>query len=187
MATTQEVLSETRSKMSRSVEALSRELSGIRTGRASPALVEHLEVEYYGAHTPLNQISSVSVPEPRTLMIQPWDKQALTAIEKCILKSDLNLVPNNDGTVIRINLPNLTEERRKDLVKVVGKKTEEGHVSVRNIRRESMETLRKMEKAKELSQDDARRAQEELQSITDGFIKQMDAARHTKEEEVMEV
>ncbi len=187
MATENEVLTETDSRMSKSVDALKRELNSIRTGRATPALVENLMVDYYGVPTPLNQLASISVPEPRVLMIQPWDKQAMTDFERSVLKSDLGLVPNNDGNVIRINIPTLTEERRRELVRLVGRKVEEAHVAVRNIRRDSLEQFRGMERNKDLSQDESRRSQEQLQTLTDRFIAQMDSLRDEKEAEVMEV
>ena len=182
-----EVISETDARMKRSLEALQRELNSVRTGRATPALVENLTIQYYGVPTPLNQIAGITVPEARMLMIQPWDKQSLKDVEKGILRSDLGLVPNNDGTVIRINIPTLTEERRRELVRVVGRKLEDGHVSVRNIRRDSLEQLRSMERDKELSQDENRRAQDQLQRVTDSYIGQMDEMREAKNVEVMEV
>lgn len=187
MATVEEVIADTESRMSKSVEALKRELSGIRTGRASPALVENLMVDYYGVPTPLNQLASISVPEARMLMIQPWDKQSMKDVEKGILRSDLGLTPNNDGNVIRINIPTLTEERRRDLVKLVGRKAEEANVAVRNIRRDSLETFRSMEKNKDISQDESRRAQTQLQQVTDNYIGQNGEQRQEKEAEVMEV
>jgi len=187
MATVEEVLIEINASMQKSVEALTKDLGSVRTGRASPALVENLLVDYYGVPTPLNQIGAISVPEARSLMIQPWDKQALEDIEKAILISDLGLVPNNDGTVIRINIPALTEERRRDLVKMVGRKVEDAHVAVRNIRRDGLERLRRMERDKSLAQDVGRRAQEQLQKVTDTNISKMDDLREIKETEVMEV
>ena len=187
MATVEEVLADTETRMSKSVEALKRELGTIRTGRASPALVENLMVDYYGVPTPLNQLASISVPEARMLMIQPWDKQSMKDVEKGILRSDLGLMPNNDGSVIRINIPTLTEERRRDLVKLVGRKTEEANVAVRNIRRDSLETFRSMEKNKDISQDESRRAQTQLQQVTDNYIGQNGEQRQEKEAEVMEV
>ena len=187
MAEAQDVLAETNERMQKSAEALKRELSTIRTGRASPVLVEDLMVDYYGVPTPLNQIASISVPEARLLMIQPWDKQALQDVERGILKSDLGLTPNNDGTVIRISIPTLTEERRRDLVRVVGKKVEDAHVAVRNIRRGSLERLREMERDKALSKDEGRRAQDQLQKVTDTYITQIDVRGKEKEAEVMEV
>ena len=187
MVTSQGVLAETNSRMQKAVDALLRDLNSVRTGRASPALVENLVVDYYGAPTPLNQLASISVPEARVLMIQPWDKQALGEVEKTILKSELSLVPNSDGTVIRINIPTLTTERRGELVRLVRRKLEEGHVAVRNIRRDSLAQLRQMEKDKSLSRDDGKRAQEQLQQVTDAYIGKMDTLDEEKEAEVMEV
>lgn len=187
MATPEEVLANTDSRMQRSVDALKRDLNTIRTGRASPTLVEHLTVEYYGAPTPMNQLASISVPEARVLMIQPWDKQSIKDVERSILTSDLGLVPNNDGTAIRINIPVLTEERRRDLVRLVGRKVEDGLVSLRNIRRDSLENFRAMERGKELSQDESRRAQDQLQTLTNAFSDQMNRLKQDKEAEVMEV
>ena len=187
MVSQNEVLADTDSRMSKSVDALRRELNTIRTGRASPVLVETLMVDYYGVPTPLNQLASISVPEPRVLMIQPWDKQAMKDVERSVLKSDLGLVPTNDGNVIRISIPTLTEERRRELVRLVGRRVEDGHVAVRNIRRDSLARFRGMEKSSELSQDESRRSQEQLQSLTDRFIDQMDSLRANKEAEVMEV
>ena len=187
MTTQSDVVANTRSRMGMSVEALKRELSTIRTGRASPALVENLTVDYYGVPTPLVQLASISVPEARSLLIQPWDKQTLKEVEKAILMSDLGLVPNNDGNMIRINIPVLTEDRRRELARLVSRKVEEGHVSVRNIRRDSLGTFRTMEGEKELSQDESRRAQSDLQQLTDSFVDQMNGLKKEKEAEVMEV
>ena len=187
MATVEEVQSETSIRMTRSVDALKRELGTIRTGRASPALVETLMVDYYGVPTPLNQLAAISIPEARVIMIQPWDRQAVGDVEKGILKSDLGLVPNNDGTVIRLNIPTPTEERRRELVKLVGRKVEEALVSVRNVRRDSLEQFRKMERDKDVSQDEGKRAQEKLQELTDSYSEQMNALKTDKEAEVMEV
>lgn len=187
MATIPEVLSDAESRMRKSVEALRRELDSIRTGRASPALMDSVMVDYYGVPTPLNQLASISAPEARVIMIQPWDKQSLKEVEKGILRSDLGLVPNNDGNVVRINIPTLTEERRLQLVRVVARKVEEAHIAVRNIRRDSLEQLRGMEKNKKTSQDESRRSQEQLQRLTDAYINQMDSLRQEKETEVMEV
>jgi ribosome recycling factor len=172
--------------MQKSVEALNRELVSIRTGRASPALIEGLMVDYYGVSTALNQLATISVPEAHLLMVQPWDGEALKSVEKGILASDLGLVPNNDGSVIRINIPAPTEERRKELVRLVGRKVEEGHVAIRNIRRDALEQLRRMEKEGDLSQDGLRRAQDQLQRLTDSYIGRMDSHRAEKEAEVME-
>ena len=187
MATEQNILSDTDSRMEKSVEALKRELNTVRTGRASPSLVENLMVDYYGVPTPIHQLATISVPEARLLMIQPWDKRSLKDVEKGVLKSDLGLVPNNDGNLIRISIPSLTEERRQELSRLVARKTEEGHVAVRNIRRDCLEQFRQMEKNKELSQDETRRAQDRLQKLTDSYIVQMDVVRKDKETEVMEV
>ena len=187
MTTEQEVLAETDARMAKSVEAFRGELTSIRTGRATPALVENLMVDYYGVPTPLNQLASISVPEARLLLIQPWDKQSLKDVEKGVLRSDLGLVPNSDGSVIRINIPTLTEERRRELVRLVRRKLEEAHVAVRNIRRDGVERFRGMEKSKELSRDDSRLAQEQLQRLTDTHIGQTDAVGEQKETEVMEV
>jgi ribosome recycling factor len=187
MATVEEVLAETGTRMQKSVESLHREMNTIRTGRASPALVENISIDYYGSPTPLNQLASISIPEARVIMIQPWDKQSLSNVEKGIQKSDLGLLPNNDGTVVRINIPALTEERRKELVRMVGRKVEEGHVAIRNIRRDGLEAFRHMERDKEISQDESRRAQDQLQKLTDAHIGEMDEIKELKEAEVMEV
>ncbi len=187
MATVEELMEDTELRMTGAVDALQRELNVIRTGRASPALVENLAVEYYGTPTPLNQLATISVPEARSLMIQPWDKQSIRDVERSILTSDLGLTPNNDGTTIRINIPQLTEERRRELVRLVGRKVEDAHVAARNVRRDTLDKLRKMERGKELSQDESRRAQGDLQKVTDKYIEEMDVLKAVKEEEVMEV
>ena len=187
MDDSQDVLLHTKGRMNKAVEALGRDLNSVRTGRASPLLIEDIQVDYYGSLTPLNQLASISVPEARVLMIQPWDKQASSDIEKAILKSDLSLVPNNDGSVIRINIPMLTTDRRKELVKLVSSKLEDGHVSVRNIRRESINTIRQMEKNKDLSKDESKHLQGQLQEITNTYITNMDHLATDKETEVMEV
>lgn len=187
MTTKGEVLADTQSRMERSVTALKRDLNSIRSARASSALVENIKADYYGTPTELRQLASISVPEARILLIQPYDKSSLPEVEKAILKSDQGLVPNNDGTVIRINIPQLTEERRKDLVKLVRRKVEESNVAIRNIRRDSLERLRTMEKSKEISQDEFRRLQEQLQKVTDSFIDRLSEQRVMKESEVMEI
>ena len=187
MATVEELMEDTELRMTGAVDALQRELNVIRTGRASPALVENLAVEYYGTPTPLNQLATISVPEARSLMIQPWDKQSIRDVERSILTSDLGLTPNNDGTNIRINIPQLTEERRRELVRLVGRKVEDAHVAARNVRRDTQDKLRRMEREKELSQDESRRAQGDLQKVTDRYIQEMDALKALKDEEVMEV
>ena len=187
MVTVEDVLGDSDARMKSSVAALTRELNSIRTGRASPSLVENLMVDYYGVPTPLNQLSSISVPEARVLLIQPWDKGSLKEVEKSILTSNLGLVPNNDGNAIRVNIPILTEERRRDLVRVVGRVVEDSLVSIRNIRREGIERLRRLERDKELSQDEGRRAQGRLQQLTDAFSERMAVLKSEKEAEVMEV
>ncbi len=182
-----EVLKDARVRMQKAVEATARELATLRTGRASPALLEHIKVEYYGTQVPLNQLASISVPEPRLLVVQPWDRGATRAIEKAILQSELGLVPSSDGVVLRIPIPPLTEERRKELVRVARKHAEEGRVAVRNIRREAKETLEELEDAHEISEDQLRRAQDELQKLTDRFIGEIDALLQKKEAEILEV
>ena len=186
MADENETLADAQDRMQKSVDALTREFQAVRTGRASPALVEGLMVDYYGM-MPLNQLASISVPEARTLQIEPWDKNALAEVERSILKSDLGLTPNNDGAIIRLNLPVLTEERRRDLVKLVGRKLEEGHVAVRNIRRDGVSSVRQLEKDREIAQDASRRAQDQLQQLTDTYIGRMDSIAKDKQDEVMEV
>ncbi|MFN3285211.1 MAG: ribosome recycling factor [bacterium] len=183
----QDVLKDARARMQKAVEATARELATLRTGRASPALLEHLKVEYYGTQVPLNQLATISVPEPRLLVVQPWDRNATKAIEKAILQSELGLVPSSDGVVLRVPIPPLTEERRRELVRVARKHAEEGRVAVRNVRREARETLEELEEAREISEDEARRAQEELQKLTDRFIAEIDALLQKKEAEILEV
>jgi ribosome recycling factor len=187
MTTQDKILKETDSRMQKSIESLNREMSIIRTGRANPSLVEDILVDYYGVPTPLNQLSSISIPEARVLMIQPWDKQSLKDIEKGIQLANIGLTPNNDGTVVRLSLPILTEERRRELVRMVKRKVEDGHVSIRNIRRDSITILRNMEKNSEISQDESRRSQDRLQILTDGHISKMNLIGKEKESEVMEV
>jgi ribosome recycling factor len=174
-------------RMKASIDALMRDLASIRTGRASPALVDRLTVDYYGTQTPLNQIAGVTAPEARLLVIQPWDKGALSAIERAIQMSDLGLTPNNDGQVIRLSIPQLTEERRKDLVKQLKSKIEDGKVSIRNVRRDAIDSLKELQKEKEIGEDDERRAESEIQDLTNKFIEEADALGQAKEEEVLEV
>jgi ribosome recycling factor len=181
------VLSDAKTHMDKAVAALRTDLQTIRTGRASPALIERLHVEYYGVSTPLNQVASITVPEARMLVVQPWDKTALGAIEKAILKSDLGLNPTNDGKVIRVMIPYLSEERRRELIKLVHKKVEEGRVAVRNCRRDALESVEKAEKAKEISEDDLKRAKERLQKVTDGFVEKVEETGQIKEQEILEV
>jgi ribosome recycling factor len=173
--------------MSGAVEALEEDLGGIRTGRASPALVERLPVEYYGNPTPLIQLASIGVPEPRSLLIRPFDAATLRAIERAIQSSDLGLTPNNDGKAIRLNLPPLTEERRRNLVKVVHNRVEEARVAVRNVRRDINRDLEEFEKEKLISKDDLKRAEEDLQKITQRFIDNINAVGERKEKEILEV
>jgi ribosome recycling factor len=173
--------------MGKTVEALQIELRTIRTGRASPALVERLPVDYYGAPTPLNHLAGISVPEPRMLLIRPWDRNSMGLIEKAILKSDLGLTPNNDGQVIRLIIPQLTEERRRDLSRMVAKRVEEARVACRNIRRDAIELLRDLEKEKLISEDELFEGRDQTQEVTDEFIKQIDEIGKAKEAEIMEV
>jgi ribosome recycling factor len=174
-------------RMQSAVTALDRDLDTVRTGRARPALVEGVKIEYYGTPTPLNQVASINAPEPRLITIQPWDKTQLGTIEKAIQKSDLGLNPTNDGNIIRLVVPALTEDRRKELVKVVHKKVEEGRVAVRNVRRDSLEELRKLQHDKTISDDEERRAQERLQKLTDKYVAEIDRHGQRKEEELLEV
>jgi len=174
-------------KMGASAESLKRELATIRTGHATPALIEHIKVEYGGVPTPLNQIASISAPAARLLVIQPWDRGSIHSIEKAILKSDLGLNPTNDGSIIRINIPPLSEERRQELIKVVRKRIEERRIAIRNLRREAMDELRGLEKNKEISQDEHKRAIDQLQKLTDSFIANTEQIGKDKELELKEV
>jgi ribosome recycling factor len=182
-----ETLSATEHKMVRAVEALERDLQAIRTGRASTSLVERLIVEYYGTPTALNGLAGISVPEAHQIVIQPWDRGVLGAIEKAILKSDIGLIPNNDGSSIRLNIPPLTEERRKDLVKQIHKRMEEARIEVRGLRRENADQLKKEEHAGTVGADESRRELEQLQRITDKHIVDVDRVGAAKELEIMEV
>ncbi len=186
MVTTPNILADAESRMKKAVEALRREMSTVRTGRANPTLVEHLQVDYQGVSMPLNQLASITAPEARLLVVQPWDRQTLAWIEKAVLRSDLGITPVNDGAVLRLALPILTEERRRQLGRLVKAKTEEGRIAVRNVRRDAVDRVREMEKSKEISQDDSRRATDRLQRLTDTFTGQMDQLLETKEAEVME-
>ncbi|MGI6678530.1 MAG: ribosome recycling factor [Dehalobacterium sp.] len=182
-----ETIQEAEEKMSKSVEVLKKDLASLRAGRATPALLDKVQVDYYGTLTPVNQMANVSVPEARLLLIQPWDKSTIPSIEKAILKSDLGLTPSSDGNVIRIGIPQLTEERRKELVKVVKKKTEDARVAVRNVRRETNDMIKEFEKEREISEDESKRGLDEIQKITDKYIKKLDEVMNAKEEEIMEV
>ncbi len=173
-------------RMSRAVEALERDLAAVRTGRASTALVERVPVEYYGTQTPLNQLASISVPEAHTIVIQPWDRSALGAIEKAILRSEVGLTPNVDGTVVRLNIPQLTEERRKELVRVVHKRMEEARVEIRNHRREGADELKRLEREGEFGADEGRRQLEVLQKVTDRWTAEVDRVGKHKEQEILE-
>ncbi len=183
----EDIYIESDEKMNKVIAAFQREMAGLRAGRANPSLLDRIEVDYYGTQTPLNQLAGISAPEPRLLVIQPWDKNAMSEIEKAILKSDLGLTPNNDGSVIRLAIPQLTEERRKELVKFVRKKSEESKVSIRNIRRDANESVKNLEKSSEISEDEYRRAQDSIQELTDEKITKIDEIIETKEKEIMEV
>jgi len=174
-------------KMRKSIEILKKELATIRTGRATPALIEHIKVEYAGVLTPLNQIAGISAPEARLLVIQPWDKGSIRSIEKAILKSDLGLNPTSDGSIIRISIPPLTEERRQELTKTVRRRVEEGRIAIRNLRREAMEDLKRLEKNKDISQDEYKRTLDQLQKLTDSFIAQAEQIGREKEVELTEI
>jgi ribosome recycling factor len=182
-----DTLADAEQRMGKAVEALSRELATIRTGRARPALVEHLRVDYYGTPTPLNQLATIAAPEPRLLTIQPWDRSSLGPIERAIQMSDLGLNPTNDGIIIRLAIPQLTEERRKELVKLVHRRVEDGRVAVRNVRRDCLEELRRLQREKEVSEDEERRAQEQLQKLTDRFVADAEQTGVEKEQELLEV
>ena len=182
-----DVLSEAKDKMEKAVDALQLDLRSIRTGRASPALVERLQVEYYGTPTPMNQLATISAPEPRLLTIRPWDATALAAIEKALLKSDLGLTPNNDGKIIRLAIPRLNEERRQELVRVVARRVEEGRVAVRNIRRSAIDDLRELEKEKLIPEDDYHKGRDKVQELTDQFVEQVDEVGKAKETEILEI
>lgn len=182
-----DVLREATDKMDKAVDALQLDLRSIRTGRASPALVERMPVEYYGSPTPMNQLATISAPEPRLLTIRPWDATALAAIEKAILKSDLGLTPNNDGKIIRLVIPRLNEERRQELVKVVARRVEEGRVAVRNIRRSAIDDLRELEREKLIPEDDFHKGRDRVQELTDSFIEQVDEVGKAKENEILEI
>ena len=184
---TDPVLGDVSSKMQKAADALARDLAGIRTGRATPALIEHIRVHYHGVPTPVNQIASISVPEAKILLIQPWDHSSIRSIEKAILTSDLGLNPTSDSNVIRIPIPPLTEERRKDLIRVVHKRLEEARISLRNLRREGIEKLKQSEKNKEISQDENTRASQQLQRMTDDFIEKANRIGQDKETEIMEI
>lgn len=181
----QAVLKDVETRMQGALDALGREFAGVRTGRATTGLLEGIRVDYYGAPTPVPQVASLSVPDPKTLLVQPWDQSLLPAIEKAIMKSDLGLTPANDGKVIRLTMPPLTEERRRQLAKAVGKLAEDTRVAIRNIRHEANKKLKTMEKEKKISEDDGRRGQEQIQKITDKFIQRVDELLKKKEQEIL--
>lgn len=183
----EDVYQETKARMEKAMAALGQELNGIRTGRANPSLVELLPIEYYGTLTPLQELAGISVPEVRSLLIRPYDPSSLKNIEKAILKSDLGLTPNNDGENIRLVLPTPTEDRRRELVKVVGVKAEECRISIRNIRRDSIKDLREFEEEKMITEDDLHRGEDKVQEITDEYTKKIDEVCERKEKEIMEV
>lgn len=183
----EDILKNADTKMKKAIDALNNELSSIRTGRASPALVEHIKVDYHGVATPLLQLASISVPEPKTISIRPWDRSLINNIDKAILKSDLGLNPNNDGTNIRITIPALTEERRKDLIKIIHKRLEDTRIHIRNVRRETVDELKSAEKNKEISQDQNIRASDQLQKLTDAYIDTVNKIGKDKEVEILEI
>jgi ribosome recycling factor len=174
-------------RMQKAVEALKQDLGGIRTGRASSALVERIHVDYYGTPTPINQLASITVPEARLLVIQPWDRKLLADIEKAIQKSDLGINPNNDGQVIRLSIPPMNEERRRELAKTLHKRLDEHKVAIRNVRRDVQDKLRDREKKKEISEDELKRSTERLQKLTDRYVDEMDKVGKAKEQEILEV
>lgn len=182
-----EVFNSHEDRMKKSVESLKREYSSLRAGRATPALLDKVMVDYYGTPTPVNQVANVSVPEPRMITIQPWEKSMLAALEKAIMKSDLGLNPNSDGTMIRLSIPQLTKERRNELAKVIHKKAEDAKVALRNIRRDANDAIKKFEKDKLITEDENKKAQEDMQKLIDKYIKEIDVVMAGKEKEIMEV
>ncbi|MCH7897412.1 MAG: ribosome recycling factor [candidate division NC10 bacterium] len=183
---TKDVLNRIETSMKKGVEAMVRDFTGVRTGRASAALLQGITVECYGTSTPLQQVASVAIPETRLMTIQPWDQSLLSAIEKAILKSDLGITPSSDGRVVRIAIPPLTEERRKELVRIVRRMAEEGRVAIRNVRRDGNEKLKALEKQKQISEDDVKKGTESVQKLTDKYIKEIEAALTNKEKEILE-
>lgn len=183
----QSLLDDGKKRMAGAIAALGKEFDKLRTGRATTALVDNIVVDYYGTPTPINQLASVSVPDPKTLTIQPWDKGAFGSVEKAILASDLGLTPNNDGSVIRITIPALTEERRKELVKVARKYTEDCKIAIRNVRRDLNDQLKAMEKDKEISEDEKKKGENDVQKLTDEYVKESDAALSAKEKDILEI
>ena len=182
-----EIIANNEERLEKSIAALKREFGSLRAGRATPSLLDKVMVDYYGTPTPVNQVAKVSVPEPRMILITPWEKSLMLDIEKAILKSDLGLSPNSVGTAIRLSIPQLTQERRQELVKTVGKKAEEAKVAIRNIRRDGNDAIKKLEKAKEITEDESKKGQESVQKLVDKYIKTVDTLREAKEKEIMEV
>ena len=185
--TVKEIHSSHEDRMKKTIEMLRKEYGTLRAGRATPSLLDKITVDYYGTPTPINQVANISVPEPRSIIIQPWEKTMISPVEKAILKSDLGLTPNSDGSVIRLTIPQLTQQRRAELVKVVHKKAEETRVAVRNLRRDANEGIKKLEKDKTISEDEAKKAQDDMQKMTDKYIKEIDTVMNAKEKEIMEV
>ncbi len=183
----EDIIGKTRSGMEKAIEVLKKDFSKVRTGRASVALFDDIRVDYYGTPTPLNQVASLAVPEPRLITVQPWEKRLIPEIEKAILKSDLGLNPTSDGQLVRIAIPPLTEERRKEMVKLVKRMGEETKIAIRNSRRDGNEALKKLEKNKEISEDELKRGEKEIQDLTDQFVKKTDDVVAQKEKEVMEI
>lgn len=182
-----DLLNESEEKMKKTIEILRKEYSTLRAGKANPAILDKVMVDYYGTQMPINQLANIGVPEPRLLTIQPWDKSSIPAVEKAILKSDLGLNPSNDGNLIRIIIPQLTQERRLELVKTIKKKAEESRVGIRNIRRDYNDRIKGLEKAKTISEDETKKGQDEIQKLTDKYIKEIDHVLDVKEKEIMEV
>jgi ribosome recycling factor len=184
--TVEQVIAETERRMKRTVDAVERDMAGVRTGRASAALLDTIKVEYYGSQLPVNQLATVSIPEPRLMIVAPWDQSALHAIERAILTSDLGLNPQSDGKVLRLHIPPLTEERRKELVRLVGRMAEEGRIAVRNVRRDGNDSLDRMEKSGTISEDERDAAKKRIQDLTDKYIRAIDRVLERKTEEIME-
>ncbi|MDD3653060.1 MAG: ribosome recycling factor [Desulfotomaculaceae bacterium] len=182
-----EIINDAEGNMKKTVDVIKKEFASLRAGRAVPALLDKISVNYYGVPTPVNQLANISVPEARLLVIQPWDKGVLHEIERAIMKSDLGITPTSDGAVIRLTIPQLTQERRTDLVKVVRKKAEEGRVAVRNLRRDTNEKLKVQQKDGKISEDELKRSQDEVQKLTDRYVKEIDGILSTKEQEIMQV
>ena len=182
-----DVMFDVEERMEKAVSALRSDLMTMRTGRATPALLDKIRVEAYESVMPLKQVASISVPEPRLLMIRPWDASTIGAIEKAILKSELGLTPNNDGKIIRLGIPSLTDERRRDLARVVNRRAEEARVAIRNLRRDGLKALGDLEKSKEISEDEFYGAKEDLQTLTDDYVKQVDQLGEAKQAEILEV